>query len=438
MVDISPEGNGAVLKTILEEGIADCKPWKGDRVSVHYTGTLASDGSKFDSSLDRGSRFEFTLGKGEVIKGWDVGVASMNKGEKCSLTISSDFAYGATGSPPKIPPNSTLIFTVELFDFFGEDLTKEKDGGVVKRIKVPGEGFDHPNDGGLAEISYGGKDVKFILGEGLEADIPRGLETAVLKMKKGEVARVKLSPKYRHNDVPEYEVTLKSFERAKESWQLDGTQKLEQARLFKERGTVFFKSGKYELARSKYDKIIEFLEHEISLKGAEEEERRALLQAGRLNLAASFIKLENWIEARDICDKVIEENKESEKAHFRRAEARYHLNDHELAKADYSVVLRLEPNNKAAKNRLVQCNAKIKAQKDKERKTFANMFDKFAADDLRKEEEARRNIKPVEISEWDDAQKAKAAAEAKAASSLKVSGDVEMNIDLNKELGGDM
>jgi peptidylprolyl isomerase len=88
-------------------------PRQGQRVSVHYTGWL-TNGSKFDSSRDRGQPFQFSLGQGEVIKGWDEGVASMKVGGRRKLTIPSNLGYGPRGMPPVIPPNATLVFDVEL------------------------------------------------------------------------------------------------------------------------------------------------------------------------------------------------------------------------------------------------------------------------------------------------------------------------------------
>lgn len=103
------------LKYVVEkEGEGDT-PKAGDMVKVHYTGKLL-DGTKFDSSVDRGTPIDFPVGQGRVIKGWDEALLSMKKGEKRVLIIPADLGYGPSGRGP-IPPNATMIFDVELIDF---------------------------------------------------------------------------------------------------------------------------------------------------------------------------------------------------------------------------------------------------------------------------------------------------------------------------------
>lgn len=108
-------GESSIQKTIITEGGGDC-PTSGNQVQVHYTGTL-EDGTKFDSSRDRDTPFSFVTGSGNVIAGWDEVIRDMKKGEKSSFKIPAEKAYGASGAPPKIPPNADLNFEIELLDF---------------------------------------------------------------------------------------------------------------------------------------------------------------------------------------------------------------------------------------------------------------------------------------------------------------------------------
>lgn len=99
-VEVLQQGTGEAAKT-------------DDNVTVNYVGTL-QDGTKFDSSIDRGQPFQFTLGQNSVIKGWELGVAGMKVGEKRRLTIPPELAYGERGAGGVIPPNATLIFEINL------------------------------------------------------------------------------------------------------------------------------------------------------------------------------------------------------------------------------------------------------------------------------------------------------------------------------------
>ncbi|XP_055838943.1 peptidyl-prolyl cis-trans isomerase Fkbp12 [Episyrphus balteatus] len=97
----------------ITPGDGSTYPKSGQLVSVHYTGTL-DNGTKFDSSRDRGKPFKFTIGRGEVIRGWDEGVKQLSLGQRAKLVCSPDYAYGSRGHPGIIPPNATLTFDVEL------------------------------------------------------------------------------------------------------------------------------------------------------------------------------------------------------------------------------------------------------------------------------------------------------------------------------------
>ncbi len=114
MACVTLQGMSDLKVDKYEEGTG-AQAQKGQTVKVHYTGTL-ENGQKFDSSRDRGEPIEFTLGAGQVIRGWDEGIAQLRVGDKAKLTIPGDMAYGTRGVPGLIPANATLIFDVELVD----------------------------------------------------------------------------------------------------------------------------------------------------------------------------------------------------------------------------------------------------------------------------------------------------------------------------------
>ena len=118
---ISVTQDGKVKKLITKAAAADAtSPTTGSSVRVHYVGTLKTTGVEFDSSRKRNEPFVFSLGVGQVIKGWDLSVATMKVGERCTVEIDSEYGYGARGAPGAIPPNATLVFDIELLGFEGK------------------------------------------------------------------------------------------------------------------------------------------------------------------------------------------------------------------------------------------------------------------------------------------------------------------------------
>ncbi|XP_035217777.1 peptidyl-prolyl cis-trans isomerase FKBP4-like [Stegodyphus dumicola] len=401
-MDISPNQDGGVLKTIVSPGEGDETPCKGDKVFVHYTGKLM-DGTKFDSSVDRGEMFEFTLGKGEVIKAWDIGVGTMKKGEKCTLVCHPDYAYGKKGSAPKIPENATLVFDIELIKWQMEDLSPNNDNGILRSLIKEGQGHLTPGDGATVEVhltgSYEGnvfeeRDVKFEIGEGSEVGVVEGLDIALKKFKRGEKSKIILSPKYAFgpsgnsdlnvppNSTVEYEVTLKSFEKEKESWNMTAEEKLEQSEIVKNKGTNYFKNGKYELATKQYKKIINYLQYESDLEGEAKEKKNTLLVAGYLNLAACYLKLENHHQVIENCDKALEIESKNAKGLFRKGQAYLALKDYEVAKDNFERVLEVDASNKAAQKNIYMCNESIKKQLAKEKKMYQAIFKKMAEESV--------------------------------------------------------
>ena len=175
-LDVSVLQDGGVRKQILRaapEGALGPPP-SGVQVEAHYTGRLLTDGTKFDSSVDRGKPFQFTIGQGQVIRGWDEGFASMKVGEKAILQCTPDYAYGATGSPPKIPPNATLNFEVELLGFHEKqkqkwEMTAQERTALAAKLKAAGTEFFQQQQYAEAVRQYEDA-ANYAVGEGITGD----------------------------------------------------------------------------------------------------------------------------------------------------------------------------------------------------------------------------------------------------------------------------
>lgn len=246
------------------------------------TGTL-EDGTKFDSSVDRGQPFKFKIGAGQVIKGWDEGFASMKVGEKALLVIRSDYGYGDAGSPPKIPPKATLNFEVELLGF------------------------------------------------------------------------------------------------KKEKWQMTESERIATAEKYKAQGTDFFKAGKYEEAAAKYELAADYAVGEGITGNDIPEEERALFVSCWSNAAMCQLKLKQYSDAVEACNKVLELDSEANtnlKALYRRGLARLHLGLLKESKVDLLAAYNIDASNKDVRKALAKLKeAKAEATK-KEKAAFGGMFSK--------------------------------------------------------------
>jgi len=209
--DVSPAQDGGILKEVTKEGLGEVTPSYGSEVTVHYTGKL-TNGTQFDSSRGRGE-FKFTLGQGQVIKGWDEGVKTMKKGEMATFTLAPEYAYGEQGSPPKIPANATLIFDIELLSWKAEDISEEGNGSLTRTtVKKGPESWTKVNDACQAtikakilqnltdEVLYDYGKIEFEVGEAELHKLPFGVNTALKKMHRGDVAHIECKGK---NDLTE-------------------------------------------------------------------------------------------------------------------------------------------------------------------------------------------------------------------------------------------
>lgn len=408
IIDLTNNKDGGALKTILKQGIELNKyPRKGDTVFIHYSGTIKETGKKFDDSRARDQPFCCSLGRGHIIKGLDLCLISMCKGEIARLECLPNYAYGISGSPPKIPGNATLIFEIELLSFEGEDLSPDRNALITKSILKEGKGkYDCPPEHGKVRVHICGKTgngenerifyqkqhLEFILGEGSEYGLPEGVDRAIRRMNRGEKALINLRghfaygleppPKYNLDKMAEvyFIIFLKGYEKIRANWELNDEEKLERAQNFKDIGNEFLKAEKYNIALNKYSGMIFLMEHAKSTKPEEKggkemaENFQQMFFFGLLNSALASLKMGETIEAIKFCDKVLEKNSNNVKALYRKAQAYQQRQDYDEAINYFKKVLEIEPENKASAQQIIECNHQKLSIVEHQRKKFKGMF----------------------------------------------------------------
>jgi len=393
-------GDGGVMKEIIREGEGWETPADGVECKVHYVGTLL-DGTPFDSSRDRGTPFDFTVGSG-VIKGWSECAKTMKKGELCKVTLSPEYAYGASGSAPKIPPNATLVFEIELLSFKVKetDITKKKDGGIVKRgISEGKKSWVHP--GYESSCTY---HLKIYHGSQVfldtQASGPRTteigdesaykfVEKALKNLSKKEKAHFLVKAPYAFGpagnpelNIPpntdlDVEMELLSFVKAKEDWGLSFEEKIAASIKRKGEGNVLFQNGQYRAASKKYKRSLKTFEHEKE-KDLEADKKKTLQNDVRLpchlNLAACQLKLNKPAKAKTQAVKALEIDSRNVKALWRHGLALQDLGDWDAAKKCYDDALAIEPDNKTIMASLKKLRATMTAYDKKQQSLYKNLF----------------------------------------------------------------
>eukprot|EP00897_Mesotaenium_endlicherianum_P005560 jgi/Mesen1/5031/ME000025S04430 len=394
-------GDGGVVKKVLVEGTKWEMPKDRDQVTVKYEVRL-QDGTILAKSPEEG--VEFYVQEGHFCPAIAKAVKTMYKGQRALLTAKAQYGFGEAGRPgvegqPGVPANETLSIDLELVSWKTvEDVTS--DGKVLKKTLTPGTGYEKPNDGAVVKVRYTGKlpDGTIFEKQGYEGQefefvtdeeqVVEGLEKAVLKMKKGEVASVTVSPQYGFGDkeekkdlavVPpgstlEYEVELVDFVKDKESWDMSDQEKVDAAAKRKEEGNALFKAGKYVRAVNKYSKGLKLIEYDSQFDPEPRKQARALQMSYYLNEAACRLKLKEYNQAITSLCKVLERETQNVKALFRRAQAYIGTQDYDLAEWDLKKALEVDPNNREVKAEYRVLKQKIAEQNKKEAKLFGNMF----------------------------------------------------------------
>jgi len=453
--------SGGLKKLVLKDGDSDT-PGEGEKVSCHYSGFLRTTGEMFDSSRERDEQFKFEIGKGSVIKGWDVGIATMQIGERAILRCSADFAYGEKGSPPKIPGDATLDFVVQLKDIqqfepiwdtedakdsISKKTIKEVDGWETAKklwvVTVTYTGRENDENG---RIWCSGKDEKVKIPFDLEFerkgvipeyDQPRGFFICLKNTKEGETNYFKLesndfytfgstgSEKFgiAPNTALFYEMTITAFEKFNmSSWQLEPDEKIPKAKELKDIANDYFRRRKLAVAKEVYKEILSIT---TDIKDNDDEQINMISLACYSNSALVETQLNNFTEASEQIEKGLAIDPKHEKLRYRKALLHFKRGEYNLASESLEELSKEFPENKGIKALAAKNMRAKKASEKKARKLARKMFGPSAAKKLNEEaaaaEKAAKEAKEKEEKEAADAKE----KEEKEAASVGEAKDVE-------------
>jgi FK506-binding protein 4/5 len=320
----------------------------------------------------------------------------MKKGEVAKFTLKSEYAYGASGSPPKIPANATLVFEIELLSFTNEkDLTS--DGGVLKKVLQEGKEKYGPSPSFeskakvhlVGRLAAGGapfidETKSIVIGD---EDVPRGVEKAIESLKVEEKGLFTIRADYGYgaagnaalhiapNADLQYEIQLLELTKDKDYWQYDSfDDKFEQATLRKNQGNTLYTQGKYARAIAKYKRGADFVDYLHKATDEEKAKANTLKVTLFLNTAQCHLKTHDWKTAIEQCNKALEIDKKNAKGIFRRAQAHSALDSWDAARADFEEALLLLPGDADVIREYNKLKLKMKAQDERDRKVYATMF----------------------------------------------------------------
>eukprot|EP01004_Peranema_trichophorum_P002252 NODE_1330_length_2008_cov_55.236605_g1026_i1.p1 GENE.NODE_1330_length_2008_cov_55.236605_g1026_i1~~NODE_1330_length_2008_cov_55.236605_g1026_i1.p1 ORF type:complete len:621 (+),score=155.77 NODE_1330_length_2008_cov_55.236605_g1026_i1:86-1948(+) len=378
-------GSKKLLKKITKKGKAWGSPSIGADVVVHYDASLV-DGTVFYNSRESGP-VTFKVGGGDVPEALEIVVKTMKKAEQCLITAASEYTRGIQSLPVEHTEDLVIKFNMELISWTEwRDVAEWKGPKMVSVVNLDWK-LTLQNS---QEILEEKKDATVTIGA---EEVIDGLDIALLNVKKGEHALIRLNPAVAYGDkgnenpkIPPnstliYEVHIKDFTVIPKAWTLTGPQKIERATQLKVEGGKLFSDNKLRRAQRKYMMALDIVVSDSDMDPKTKLESHNLKVVLYSNLAACDIKQKRWDDAIEHASRVLSLQPNNTKALLRRGKAYRELDKWNEAKSDLIQVLETQgaPEIPEARNELKVLNEKIKAQDDRDRKLYSNMFAKKEA-----------------------------------------------------------